>query len=177
MQSGSGAHIIQPVLQWGPSAAGGGNYWAITNWYADGQGGAASFKPLIRVNPGDVVQGVKTCTGQSDSEYSYKSSFVGHPTADVTVSDVDQLTWASAATVASPPKVNPTMPDPNGSTTAHSSSSAKPTSLGYMANDRELPANRTSPRQQVQRDHPGSILSFASGNAIKRITAGVKTRR
>jgi hypothetical protein len=38
--------------------------------------------------------GVMTCTGQSGSEYSYKSSFVGHPTADVTVSDIDQLTWA-----------------------------------------------------------------------------------
>ena len=28
--------------------------------------------------------------------------------------------------------------------------------------------------RQVQRDHPGSMLSFASGSAIKRITAGVK---
>ena len=94
MQPDSAAHILQPVLQWGPSAAGGGNYWAITNWYADGQGGAATFKPLIRVNPGDVLQGVMTCTGQSGSGYSYKSSFVGHPTADVTVTNVDQLTWA-----------------------------------------------------------------------------------
>ncbi len=46
-----------------------------------------------------------------------------------------------------------------------------------MANDRVVPANRTSPRQQVQRDHPGSMLSFVSGSAIKRITAGVKARR
>ena len=46
-----------------------------------------------------------------------------------------------------------------------------------MADDRVVPANWTSPRQQVQRDHPGSMLSFASGSAIKRITAGVKARR
>ena len=46
-----------------------------------------------------------------------------------------------------------------------------------MADDRVVAANRTSPRQQVQRDHPGSMLSFASGSAIKRITAGVKARR
>jgi hypothetical protein len=46
-----------------------------------------------------------------------------------------------------------------------------------MTNDRAVPANRTSPRQQVQRDHPGSTLSFVSGSAIKRITAGVKARR
>ena len=46
-----------------------------------------------------------------------------------------------------------------------------------MANDRVVVANRTSPRQEVQRDHPGSMLSFASGSAIKIITAGVKARR
>ena len=46
-----------------------------------------------------------------------------------------------------------------------------------VADDRVVPANRTSPRQEVQRDHPGSMLSFASGSAIKRITAGVKARR
>jgi hypothetical protein len=43
-----------------------------------------------------------------------------------------------------------------------------------VANDRVIPANGTSPRQEVQRDHPGSSLSSASGSAIKRITAGVK---
>ena len=31
--------IYQPVLQWGPSAAGGGSYWAVASWYADGQSG------------------------------------------------------------------------------------------------------------------------------------------
>ena len=46
-----------------------------------------------------------------------------------------------------------------------------------MADDRVVPANRTPPRQEVQRDHPGSMLSFASGSEIKRITAGVKARR
>ena len=46
-----------------------------------------------------------------------------------------------------------------------------------MADDRVVVANRTPPRQEVQRDHPGSMLSFASGSAIKIITAGVKARR
>ena len=46
-----------------------------------------------------------------------------------------------------------------------------------MADDRVVVANRTSPRQEVQRNYHGSILSFASGSAIKRITAGVKARR
>jgi hypothetical protein len=43
-----------------------------------------------------------------------------------------------------------------------------------MANDRVVVANWTPPRQAVQRNHPGSMLSSASGSAIKRITAGVK---
>jgi hypothetical protein len=46
-----------------------------------------------------------------------------------------------------------------------------------MTDDRVVLADRTSPRQEVQGDHPGSMLSFASGSAIKRITAGVKARR
>src|SRR6185295_7498642 len=43
-----------------------------------------------------------------------------------------------------------------------------------VTDDRGLTADGTLPRQEGQRDHPGSMLSFASGSAIKRITAGVK---
>ena len=46
-----------------------------------------------------------------------------------------------------------------------------------MADDRVIAANRAQPREKIKRDHPGSMLSFASGSAIKRITAGVKARR
>jgi hypothetical protein len=46
-----------------------------------------------------------------------------------------------------------------------------------VADNRVAPAKRTLPRQEVQGDHPGSMLSFSSGSAIKRITAGVKARR
>jgi hypothetical protein len=46
-----------------------------------------------------------------------------------------------------------------------------------VADDRRVLAQRADTRQQVQRDHPGSLLSFVSASAIKRITAGVKARR
>jgi hypothetical protein len=46
-----------------------------------------------------------------------------------------------------------------------------------VADDRVVPADRTSPRQEIQWDYPGTMLSFVSGSAIKRITAGVKARR
>src|SRR5437016_3270931 len=55
--------IYQPVLQWGPSAAGGGAYWSVASWYVDGQGGPAFHTNLVRVNPGDVLLGVMTQTG------------------------------------------------------------------------------------------------------------------
>jgi hypothetical protein len=46
-----------------------------------------------------------------------------------------------------------------------------------MTDDRLTAANRALPWEEIQRDHPGSTLSFDSGSAIKRITAGVKARR
>jgi hypothetical protein len=46
-----------------------------------------------------------------------------------------------------------------------------------VTDDRAAAADRTLPRQKLQWNHPGSMLSFASGSAIKRITAGVKARR
>jgi hypothetical protein len=51
------------------------------------------------------------------------------------------------------------------------------TKSSSMADDGVFVADRTSPGQKIQRDHPGSMLSFASGSAIKRIKAGVKARR
>ncbi|MGO9794338.1 MAG: hypothetical protein ACLP8S_33880 [Solirubrobacteraceae bacterium] len=94
MQPDSAAHILQPVLQWGKSHAGGGNYWSIANWYADGQGGSSAVKTPIRVSPGTVLQGVITCTGQSSSGYNYTCQFIGYPGVDITVTDAPELTWA-----------------------------------------------------------------------------------
>ncbi len=46
-----------------------------------------------------------------------------------------------------------------------------------VTNDRVVAAQRAQPRQQMQRNYPGSMLSLVSGSEIKRITAGVKARR
>jgi hypothetical protein len=35
-----------------------------------------------------------------------------------------------------------------------------------VADDRVVSASRTSPRQAVQRNYPGSMLSFVSGSAM-----------
>ncbi|MHB8390369.1 MAG: sialidase family protein [Acidobacteriaceae bacterium] len=85
--------IYQPVLQWGPSAAGGGNYWSVASWYADGQGGQAFYTSLVRVNPGQVLVGVMTETGQSASGFNYNCQFSGIANTSLPIQNVQQLTW------------------------------------------------------------------------------------
>jgi hypothetical protein len=49
--------IIQPVLQFGVSAAGGGNYWAMANWLVAGGGTTVVHSPLVTVSPGTSIHG------------------------------------------------------------------------------------------------------------------------
>lgn len=102
--------ILQPVLQWGPSNEGGGAYWAIGNWYVPppNLGLNPQKTALITVNPGDVIQGVMTLTSVSGDEYSYVSSFVGHPSIDLTVTDIPQLTVAYETLECYGPTEDPT---------------------------------------------------------------------
>lgn len=85
-------NILQPVLQWGPSAAGGGNYWAIANWYV---GDNSVFSNLIRVAPGTNLQGIMSLVSGSGSYYSYTSAFTGYPSITLTVNSIPKLYWAA----------------------------------------------------------------------------------
>ncbi|WPV65207.1 hypothetical protein [Chitinophaga sp. LS1] len=89
------SYILQPVLQWGPSAAGGGNYWAIANWYVDGSSGTAIFSNLVRVSAGTSLTGIMTLTGSSGSTYSYTSAFTGYSSINLSVSNIQKLYWAA----------------------------------------------------------------------------------
>jgi hypothetical protein len=85
--------IYQPVLQWGPSAAGGGNYWSVASWYADGQGGPAYHSPLTAVSPGQKLIGIMALMSQSGSLFSYECQFLGIPNSLLSIYNVPQLTW------------------------------------------------------------------------------------
>jgi hypothetical protein len=89
----NGTMIYQPVLQWGGSAAGGGEFWSVASWFADGQGGSAFFSTLVQVNPGDVLIGVMTLTSQSAAGFSYNCEFQGIANTSLAISDVQELTW------------------------------------------------------------------------------------
>jgi hypothetical protein len=87
--------IYQPVLQWGPSAAGGGQKWSVACWYADGQDGHSFYSTLADVAAGDVLTGLMTLTAQSGNLFSYSAEFVGIPATVLPISNVDELTWAN----------------------------------------------------------------------------------
>jgi hypothetical protein len=86
-------NIYQPVLQWGPSAAGGGSEWNVASWYVDGAGGTTFFSTLVRVNVGDVLTGVMTLTGQSAAGFSYDCVFQGIANTSLPVMNIQELTW------------------------------------------------------------------------------------
>jgi hypothetical protein len=87
--------IYQPVLAWGPSAAGGGNYWSVASWYADGQQGHAFHTSPVRVSVGQTLVGVMTLTRQSGSEFTYNCEFQGIANTGLPIENVQQLTWCA----------------------------------------------------------------------------------
>lgn len=59
VEPGDTSAVLQPVLQWGTSAAGGGNYWAYSSWYVSANHGS-HFSKLEKVQTGDKVTGTNT---------------------------------------------------------------------------------------------------------------------
>lgn len=50
------SELFQPVLQWGQSAAGGGEWWGLSCWYL--KDGMIVFSTLEKVSPGDKVHSI-----------------------------------------------------------------------------------------------------------------------
>lgn len=71
IEPSSGEWILQPVLQFGVSPAGGGNYWAIASWLV-GSDGYAFYSPLETVNPGDLIFGSTGLNSISGNTFYWK---------------------------------------------------------------------------------------------------------
>src|SRR5207248_2023472 len=93
-KSGNNFGILQPVLQWGVSAAGGVPYWSVASWYVT-SGGQAFHTNLVRVNPDDTLIGVMSLTGQSGSSFSYTSQFQGINGTLLPVQNIAELQWCN----------------------------------------------------------------------------------
>ena len=91
---GTNYGILQPVLQWGPSAAGGGSYWSIASWYVT-SGGDAFHTTLIQVDEGDVLIGLMTFTGQSGTGFNYRSEFQGIGGTTLNIANIAELLWCN----------------------------------------------------------------------------------
>jgi len=90
-----GENILQPVLQWGVGAAGGGPYWAVASWYLVGD--EVYNTQLITVNVGDVLEGVMTLTGSNvnANEYNYTCEFTNIEGTTIIATNSIELVWAS----------------------------------------------------------------------------------
>jgi hypothetical protein len=86
--------ILQPVLQWGVSDAGGGKSWAVASWYVDNNG-QTYHSPLVAVQSGQELSGVMTLTETSGAKSSYVSEFEGVPATSLVIQNIETLQQAS----------------------------------------------------------------------------------
>ncbi|KAJ7685958.1 hypothetical protein B0H17DRAFT_1204640 [Mycena rosella] len=93
IEPNSGDAILQPVLQFGPSAAGGGSFWALATWYLVGD--QTFFTTPVRTTAGSTLNGVITLTSSSGSLFNYNSAFSNVAGTTLTVTGAAQLTWAT----------------------------------------------------------------------------------
>ncbi|KAJ6459484.1 hypothetical protein C8R47DRAFT_1244198 [Mycena vitilis] len=95
LEPGSGDAILQPVLQYGTSRLGGGEFWSVASWYLyDGAGVFTSSLVPVDVGQhlGAEIQLVGTSTGPA---YSYTSQFTNIPGTGIIVSGAEEMKWAS----------------------------------------------------------------------------------
>ncbi|KAF8879201.1 hypothetical protein CPB84DRAFT_316139 [Gymnopilus junonius] len=86
--------ILQPVLQYGISPAGGGEFYAIASWWLIDNN--VYHTDITQVSPGTFLQGQMTLTGTSTSggvtTYDYKSTFVGYSGTTISATNTRELT-------------------------------------------------------------------------------------
>ncbi|KDR70789.1 hypothetical protein GALMADRAFT_159667 [Galerina marginata CBS 339.88] len=86
--------ILQPVLQFGVSPAGGGSYWAVASWFIVGS--ITYYSPLTQVQPGQMLHGVMT-RNTTTSPYKWNSVFTGVTHSSLTISTTEVLDYAYEA--------------------------------------------------------------------------------
>lgn len=84
--------ILQPVLQWGPSEAGGGKRWSIASWYVD-KSGHAYHSPSTNVKAGDKIVGLMTLIGKTNGLFYYRCEFEGFAQSVLHTKGIAELVW------------------------------------------------------------------------------------
>jgi hypothetical protein len=96
---GANYGILQPVLQWGRSPAGGGNYWAVASWYVT-SGGDAYHNTAVKVAAGDILLGLMKLTKTNivpgtPTTYDYSSEFRGLTGTTLSIQNIAELLWCN----------------------------------------------------------------------------------
>jgi len=81
---GGVTNIIQPVLQFGVSEAGGGDYWALASWYVDSNN-HAHYSVLTQTESGNVIVGTMVLNVTSNI---WVISSIDNTTGNSTVLDI-----------------------------------------------------------------------------------------
>jgi hypothetical protein len=87
--------ILQPVLQYGESAAGGGEYWGVASWYVEGNSGYVTS--LVQVYPNESLTGIIKLTSRTrrGEIRSYSCQIFGIAGTTLTMHNIDELIWCT----------------------------------------------------------------------------------
>lgn len=95
LQDAGGQHILQPVLQWGPSpASGSGPQWGLASFWVGGPSDPLFCTQWIAVAPGTSVTGRMQVAAQADGLFSCTCAFDGFPGSQLTAENLPALTDA-----------------------------------------------------------------------------------
>ncbi|KAJ7177211.1 hypothetical protein C8R43DRAFT_1230245 [Mycena crocata] len=95
MEPGTLETIMQPVLQFGTSPAGGGAFWSVASWYLLGD--QIYFTPAVSVNVGQILKATMTLVSQDGTHFGYTTQFTDIPGTALTVTGAKQLSFVAEA--------------------------------------------------------------------------------
>ncbi len=107
-EGGSDGDIMQPVLQWGASYAGGSNSWTIASYYGWAGNQYFAFTTPVPVTTTSVT-GVINYTGLTGTSFNYNVSFTGYPATSLNVvaGTTHQGTIGNVNTTVTFPTISP----------------------------------------------------------------------
>lgn len=92
LQDAPGHHIVQPVLQWGPSPARGStNAWGLASFWVGGQNDLMFTTHWEAIAPGTVVTGRMTLEVQANGLFSCTAEFDGYPATQLTAENLPPM--------------------------------------------------------------------------------------
>lgn len=121
----TGNHIVQPVLQWGPSPARGStNAWGLASFWVGGPDDLMFTTHWTGVGPGAIVAGRLTLEVQNNDLFSCTAEFDGYPATQLTSENLPPMVECVLTLEAY--GTGPNAPYPNVSFTEFSAISIAP---------------------------------------------------